>query len=102
MRALKTNIQKPLKWKEVKEIIDEFDSETHQYIDSRIHEPKGGDVFIFYNPNPEKHEDYKVDGYLWKNNGANKPMPTETLTRKSILYKTYYLVLDKEKVLILN
>ena len=48
MRALKTNIQKPLKWKEVKEIIDEFDSETHQYIDSRIHEPKGGDVFIFY------------------------------------------------------
>lgn len=97
-RAFKTNISKTLKWQEALQIIDEFDYNIHQYVDDRIYDPKGGEIYVFYNINSEKQEDYKVDGYLWRNNGGNKPIPKETLARKPVLYKSYYLVLDNQKV----
>ena len=97
-RAFRTNLQKPLKWEKALEILDQFDHNVRQYVDDRVYDPQGGDLYIFYNTNPEKQDDYKVDGYLWRNNGANKLVPKETLTRKPQLTKSYYLAIDKEKV----
>jgi hypothetical protein len=44
-------------------------------------------VFMFYSADEKKVKDYKVDGYVWRNMGANKP----------VLLKSYYKVICKDR-----
>jgi len=49
-------------------------NKTHTYI---IRNPKGTQIncLIYYVTDKNKHEDWKVDGYKWWNNGSRKLLP---------------------------
>lgn len=71
----------------VDDALTNFDIVTDNYNES-IKDPKVNDIYLFYTENINKTEDYKVDGYKWRNNGAKKPVPLN----KPLFYKTYYYV----------
>ena len=54
----------------------------------RIHQPKGGQVFIFFSNDKNRANDYKVDGYNWRHIGGSKPTPI----KDPILFRCYYNV----------
>jgi hypothetical protein len=73
------------------EILNKFDKSKNEHVGT-IYKPRGGQVFIYSNTE-YKMQDYKVDGYIWVNNGGRKLSPPSN----PIIFKTYYDVLLGKK-----
>ena len=70
---------KVLSWAMVVDILQEFDPESTPHVDTPFGKPKGGEVYIFFTLDAFKAEDYKIDEYQWRNNGA-KDTEEQSLT----------------------
>ena len=64
--------------KEIYEHLLNFKVSNNTHTDI-IRNPKGtqSNCFIYYVTDKKKHEDWKVDGYKWWNNGSKKPLPSK-------------------------
>ena len=71
-------------------ILRNFNVNKKEHVET-IYNPKGGNVFIYYNPG--KPKDFKIDGYLWRNKGGHKNTPIENPE----ISKSYYNVMFGEK-----
>ena len=63
---------KTIKYEEIAQIFNKFSPNDNNYVETILN-PKGGNLFIYYNPS--KPKDYKVDGFTWYNRGGHKPTP---------------------------
>lgn len=93
-RAFKVNEQKALKWETVDQILSEFDKDTDVHVNDRILDPQGGEIYLFYTCDPLKYNDWRADGYIWKNMGANKSVPP----KDPVLLKSYFHAKNTEKI----
>ena len=82
-----------LDWSEAYAILKNFKPDSTPYINSPIVKPKGGDVYIYFTTDELKEDDYKVDYYQWRNNGAKKPTPYND----PVMYKSYFLAYKHDK-----
>jgi hypothetical protein len=65
---------KALDLEKVRAILKDFNIGSNKHV-QRIFNPIGGQGFLFYSDDMNKAKDYKVDGYVWKNNSGSKPCP---------------------------
>jgi hypothetical protein len=77
------NTNKTIKYEEIAQIFNKFSPNDNNYVETILN-PKGGNLFIYYNPS--KPKDYKVDGFTWYNRGGHKPTPKIN----PILSKSYF------------
>ena len=79
-----------LTWVEAEEILSTYDLNDKKHVD-HITCPLGSEVYIYFQEDSTKYQDWKVDGYQWKNNGNKKPTPRS----EPVLFKSYYHIVDK-------
>ena len=77
------NTNKSIKYEQIALIFSKFSPNDNNFVETIIN-PKGGDLFLYYNPS--KPNDYKVDGYTWYNRGGHKLTPKIN----PILSKSYF------------
>jgi hypothetical protein len=72
-------------------LLRKFDPKASRHITTKIVNPRGGEVYIFYNDT--KPQDWECDSYTWYHDGAKKLFPAE----HSVICKSYWQVKDENK-----
>ena len=78
---------KALEVERIQSLLSNYDAHKNAH-DERIHNPKGGQGFLYFTSDKNKAKDYKVDGYNWRCMSGTKPTPPS----HPLIFRSYFNV----------